>query len=113
MIPKYRIFIYTLILIGIFSYSTAVFYLFVHESAHANTFRSFGIGSKTTIDYRFLSAYTIAENNNCASLSECLAAQSNIDAVGYHFALIVYAIWSIFLVFIIFKIYLNPLITTQ
>jgi hypothetical protein len=87
--------IFTLILfIGLSGYISGLFYIMVHEDAHIAVFYKYEIDSASQYNYLLLSAATIPniEQYNERCNDYCKSDQLNIDAVGYHIALFIFAI---------------------
>lgn len=79
------------------SYTTALGYLFIHEQAHTSIYQQYGIATVTHINIKTLQASTqILNPEDIFKCNDyCKMSQNQVEATGYHIALLIFALWLI------------------
>lgn len=97
--------IFLTILFIMFGLIVMLVYMSVHEQVHASILRSYGISSISKI--YIMKAWTYPTNQTEYDLNcnqECMLANNQTDAIGYHTALIIFTLFVIFYVTEIYKL---------
>lgn len=96
MNSAYRILIFIIVMFGIVNYA----YMYIHEQAHVQIFKTKGIDSE--VHYGIFKWTTTPLTNECDSY--CQLAQDNVEAFGYNMQgimmFIFVGVMSIFLMFV-------------
>jgi len=95
-----------LLFIGLSGYISGLFYITIHEDAHIAVFYKYNIDSTSQYNYLLLTAATIPNIDQYNRLCNdyCKSDQLNIDAIGYHMALLIFAIHMLVLSSMMFYI---------
>lgn len=103
---RFSLILFLILFIGMSGYISGFFYLNIHEQAHVAVFNKYGIDSVTQFQYLILGGGTIPNlkqyNIRCDSV--CKSDQLNIDAIGYHIALLIFSIHILIFMMLSYKI---------
>jgi len=90
---KISLFVLLILFIGIAGYTSGMFYVVVHEKAHVAVFTKYGIDSIVTLNPKMIDGATIPNETQYIEKCNdfCKSDQMNIEAVGYHTALLIFA----------------------
>lgn len=84
------------LIIGTLAYGSNLAYVLIHEQTHQQIFSYYRITSEYHINYLTLSGYTQPTGGpDCEDY--CTLSHNITEAIGYHTAAIIFAMWSIFM----------------